>query len=209
MARYRDAVCKVCRREGEKLFLKGQRCNTNKCAVEKHGYAPGQHGRNRRFKISDYGIQLREKQKIKETYGILEKQFRRYFKVADSEKGITGANLVKMLERRLDNVIYRFGFASSRAQARQLVRHRHFTVNDRIVNIPSFIVAPGDVIKVRDRSRKLEIVHSSMRRVKDSQPYPWLELDKANMTGTFISIPERENIPLNAQEQLVVELYSR
>jgi len=209
MARYRDAVCKVCRREGEKLFLKGQRCNTNKCAVERHAYAPGQHGRSRRFKVSDYGIQLREKQKIKEIYGLLERQFRRYFKSADIEKGITGANLIKMLERRLDNVIYRMGFASSRAAARQLVRHRHFTVNDRIVDIPSFLVRPGDKIRVRDKSRKLDAIHSSMRRIKEAQPFPWLELDKANMVGIFLHIPERENIPVNVQEQLVVELYSR
>ncbi|MFC1557178.1 30S ribosomal protein S4 [candidate division KSB1 bacterium] len=209
MARYTDSVCKLCRREGDKLFLKGQRCFTNKCSFEKRGYAPGQHGRNRRFKVSDYGIQLREKQKVKEVYGLLERQFRRYFAVADAEKGITGENLVKILERRLDNVLYRLGFAPSRAAARQMIRHRHFMVNDRIVDIPSYTVKPGERIKVREKSRKLETIHASMRRIKEAQPYPWLELDKANMTGTFLEIPERENIPLNVQEQMVVELYSR
>jgi len=209
MARYTDAVCKICRREGEKLFLKGQRCSTNKCSFEKRGYAPGQHGKNRRFKISEYGIQLREKQKIKEIYGILEKQFRLYFRKADAEKGVTGHNLVKMLERRLDNVVFRLGFAASRTAARQMVLHRHFTVNDHIVDIPSYLVAPGDKIRVCDKSRKLDVIHASMRRIKDDQPYSWLELDKANMTGMFREIPERENVPLNVQEQLVVELYSR
>lgn len=209
MARYTDAVCKICRREGEKLFLKGQRCTSNKCSFEKRGYAPGQHGRNRRFKISNYGIQLREKQKIREIYGLLEKQFRLYFKKADAEKGVTGDNLIKMLERRLDNVIFRMGFAPSRSAARQLVRHRHLTVNGCIVDIPSFLVKPGDTVKIRDKSRKLDCIHASLRRIKDAEPYPWLELDKANLTGVFREIPERENIPLNVQEQLVVELYSR
>ena len=209
MARYIDAVCKICRREGEKLFLKGSRCATNKCSFEKRGYPPGQHGKNRRFKISDYGIQLREKQKIRQTYGLLEKQFRNYFRKAEREKGVTGENLIKMLERRLDNTVYRLGFAPSRSAARQLVRHRHFIVNERVVDIPSFIVAPGDNIKVREKSRKLEVIHESIRRVKDAKPYSWLSLDKANLTGTFQEIPDRKEIPLSAQEQLVVELYSR
>ena len=209
MARYTDAVCRICRREGEKLFLKGSRCATKKCAFEKRDYPPGQHGKNRRFKISDYGIQLREKQKIRQTYGLLERQFKTLFKNAEREKGVTGDNLVKLLERRLDNVVYRLGFAPSRKAARQLVRHRHFVVNDIVVDIPSFLVTPGTLIKVRDKSRKLEIIHSSIRQTKDARPYPWLELDKANLTGTFQQIPERSDIPLNVQEQLVVELYSR
>jgi len=209
MARYTDAVCKHCRREGEKLFLKGQRCTTNKCSFERRGYPPGQHGKNRRFKISNYGIQLREKQKIRKTYGLLEKQFRNYFRKAEKEKGITGENLIKMLERRLDNVVYRLGFAPSRNAARQLVRHGHFIVNDRIIDIPSYLVSAGDQIKVCEKSRKLEVIHTSIRRAMDAKPYSWLELDKANLTGVFQEIPEREKIPLNAQEQMVVELYSK
>ncbi|MFC1553196.1 30S ribosomal protein S4 [candidate division KSB1 bacterium] len=209
MARYTDAVCKICRREGEKLFLKGQRCSTNKCSFERRGYPPGQHGKNRRFKISDYGIQLREKQKIRQMYGLLERQFRNYFHRAEREKGITGENLIKMLERRLDNVVYRLGFAPSRAAARQLVRHRHFVVNDHVIDIPSYLVVPGDLIKVKDRSRKLEAIHQSIRRIKESKPYPWLVLDKANLTGTFETIPERAEVPVNVQEQMVVELYSK
>ncbi|MCP4727181.1 MAG: 30S ribosomal protein S4 [bacterium] len=209
MARYTDAVCKLCRRENEKLFLKGQRCASNKCSFEKRGYPPGQHGKSRRFKVSDYGIQLREKQKIRDTYGLLENQFKNFFKKAEREKGITGDNLVKMLERRLDNVVYRMGFAPSRKSARQLVRHRHFIVDGRVVDIPSFLVKPGAQIKVRDKSRKLEIIHSSIRRLKEAKPYSWLELDKANLTGVFLEIPQREDIPLSAQEQLVVELYSK
>ncbi len=209
MARYTDAVCKLCRRENEKLFLKGQRCTSNKCSFEKRGYPPGQHGKSRRFKVSDYGIQLREKQKIRDTYGLLENQFKTFFKKAEREKGITGENLVKMLERRLDNVVYRMGFAPSRKAARQLVRHRHFLVDGIVVDIPSFLVKPGAQIKVRDKSRKLEIIHSSIRRIKEAKPYSWLELDKPSLTGVFVEIPQREDIPLSAQEQLVVELYSK
>ncbi len=209
MARYTDAVCKICRREGEKLFLKGTRCTSSKCAFEKRGYPPGQHGKRRRFKISDYGIQLREKQKIRQTYGLLERQFKGLFKEAEREKGVTGDNLVQLLERRLDNVVYRLGFAPSRKAARQLVRHRHFVVEDHIVDIPSYLVSPGEQIKVRSKSRKLEVIHNSIRQIKDSKPYSWLDLDKANLTGTFQEVPERTEIPLNVQEQLVVELYSR
>jgi small subunit ribosomal protein S4 len=209
MGRYTEPVCKICRREGEKLFLKGSRCTSSKCTFEGRGYPPGQHGKNKRFKVSDYGVQLREKQKIREIYGLMEKQFRTTFLKAERLKGITGENMVKLLERRLDNVIYRLGFATSRQAARQLVRHRHFLVNDNIIDIPSYLVSPGDQIKVREKSRKLEVLHSAMRRVKDARPYPWLELDKANMTGIFLEIPERMEVPLNIQEQFVVELYSR
>ncbi len=208
MARYTDSVCKLCRRERQKLFLKGQKCYTEKCPIESRNYAPGQHGLNRRAKISEYGIQLREKQKIKRMYGLLETQFRNYFEKANKQKGITGENLVKILERRLDNVIYRLGFAASRSQARQLIKHRHFIVNDRLVDIPSYLVSQGDIVKVKDKSKKLDAIHNSLKRVKEST-YPWLSIDKATLTGTFIQVPERADVPLNANEQLVVELYSK
>jgi len=208
MARYTDSVCKLCRREKQKLFLKGQKCYTEKCPVESRNYPPGQHGLSRRAKISEYGVQLREKQKIKRMYGLLETQFRNYFEKAISQKGITGENLIKILERRLDNVVFRFGFAASRNQARQLIKHRHFSVNDRLVDIPSFLVSEGDVIKVRDKSKKLDAIHNSLKRVKDST-YIWLSIDKASLSGTFIQVPERADVPLNANEQLVVELYSK
>ncbi len=163
---------------------------------------------NRRAKVSEYGIQLREKQKIKRIYGLLETQFRNYFNKANKQKGITGENLVKLLESRFDNVIYRLGFAASRKQARQLIRHRHFMINDRLVDIPSYSLSAGDVLKLRDKSKKLDTIHSSLKRVKDST-YSWLTVDKANLLGTFVQVPEREDIPLNANEQLVVELYSK
>ncbi len=209
MARYLGASCKLCRREDQKLFLKGTKCYSNKCPYEKKGYAPGQHGRVRRFKQSEYGIQLREKQKVRRIYGVLEKQFRNYFAKADREKGITGENLLKLLESRLDNVVYRLGFASSRDTARQLVRHRHFTVNNRVVDIPSYSVLPGDEIRVREKSRKLDVIHSAMRRVKEGNQYSWLSLDKASMTGVFLQVPSREEIPVQVNEQLIVELYSK
>lgn len=208
MARHTDSVCKLCRRERQKLFLKGQKCYTEKCPVESRNYPPGQHGLSRRTKISEYGIQLREKQKIKRMYGLLETQFRNYFEKANKQKGITGENLIKLLERRLDNVVYRLGFASSRAQARQLIKHRHFVVNDKHVDIPSYLVAQGDIIKVKDKSKKLDAIHNSLKRVKDNA-YPWLTIDKASLTGTFLQVPERADVPLNANEQLVVELYSK
>jgi len=208
MARYTDSVCKLCRRERQKLFLKGQKCYSEKCPIESRNYPPGQHGLSRRSKVSEYGIQLREKQKIKRSYGILETQFRNYFEKAIKQKGKTGANLVKLLERRLDNVVYRLGFASSRKQARQLIRHRHILINNSLVDIPSFLVVPGDVIQVKDSSKKLDAIHNSLKRVKDNT-YAWLSVDKASLTGTFIQIPDREEVPLNANEQLVVELYSK
>ena len=208
MARYTDSVCKLCRREKQKLFLKGQKCYTEKCPIEIRNYPPGQHGNSRRAKVSEYGIQLREKQKIKRIYGLLEMQFRNYFEKANKQKGITGDNLVKVLERRLDNVVYRLGFASSRKQARQIIKHRHISVNDHLVDIPSYSLTAGDIIKINDKSKKLDLIHSSLKKVKDST-YSWLSIDKASLSGTFIQVPERGDVPLNANEQLVVELYSK
>lgn len=208
MARYTDSVCKLCRRERQKLFLKGQKCFTDKCPVEVRNYPPGQHGISRRAKVSEYGIQLREKQKIKRLYGLLETQFRNCFEKANRTKGITGENLIKLLESRLDNVVYRIGFASSRKQARQLIRHRHIIVNDRPVDIPSYILNAGDVIKIKEKSKRLDAIHSSLKRVKDST-YSWLSVDKASLSGTFLQVPDRVDVPLNANEQLVVELYSK
>lgn len=209
MARYTDAVCKQCRREGEKLFLKGSRCVTVKCSFEKKSYAPGQHGVSQRIKLSEYGIQLREKQKVRRIYGILEKQFRNYFSKADRLKGVTGENLLRLLESRLDNTVYRLGFAQSRKQARQLVRHRHLMVNDRLVDIPSYLLKPGDVITVMDKSKKLAVIHDSMRKMRDEDMYPWLKLEKAQIEGTFLDWPNRVDIPVQVQENLIVELYSK
>lgn len=208
MARYTDSVCKLCRRERQKLFLKGQKCFTDKCPIEQRNYPPGQHGVSRRAKISEYGVQLREKQKIKRIYGLLETQFRNYFEKAIKQKGKTGENLIKLLERRLDNVVYRIGFASSRKQARQLIKHRHFLVNNQLVDIPSYLLNPGDVIQVKEKSKKLDAIHNSLKRVKDNT-YNWITVDKASLSGTFVQIPERVDVPLNANEQLVVELYSK
>ena len=208
MARYIDANCKLCRREGEKLFLKGGRCMSEKCSFEKRGYAPGQHGQNMRRKISPYGQQLREKQKVRRVYGILEQQFRNYFKKADQKKGITGENLLQMLECRLDNIVYRLGFAPSRKSARQLVRHRHFIVYGHIVDIPSFNVRVNDVIRVKDNSKKLDIIHEALKESRGEE-LAWLRLNKANMEGELLEVPKREDIPTPAQEQLIVELYSK
>lgn len=209
MARYIDASCRLCRREKQKLFLKGTKCFTEKCPVERRGYAPGQHGQNRRQKVSEYGVQLREKQKVRRAYGLQETQFRNYFEKALRQTGRTGEILVKMLERRLDNTLYRLGLAPSRKTARQLVTHGHILVNNKPVDIPSYLLRAGDTITVREKSRKLDVFHSSMKRMKDNAMLPWLSLDKANMTGTFLNIPERADIPLNADEQLIVELYSK
>ena len=209
MARYTGPVCKLCRREGEKLFLKGSRCVAVKCSFEKKSYAPGQHGVSQRIKLSEYGIQLREKQKVRRIYGILEKQFRNYFAKADQLKGVTGENLLRLLESRLDNTIYRLGFAQSRKQARQLVRHRHFTVNGRLVDIPSYLLRPGDIISVKDKSKKLSVLHDSMRKIRDEDMYPWLTLEKAQIEGTFVDWPNRNDIPIKVQENLIVELYSK
>jgi small subunit ribosomal protein S4 len=209
MARYTDASCRLCRREKQKLFLKGTKCFTEKCPVERRAFPPGQHGQSRRTKISEYGVQLREKQKVRRMYGLQEKQFRNTFERALKQTGRTGETLVKLLERRLDNVVYRLGLAPSRKAARQLVNHGHFLVNNHSVDIPSYLLKGGDSIQVRDKSKKLEILHASMKRMKDTAMLPWLSLDKAAMVGIFLNIPERADIPLNADEQLIVELYSK
>ncbi len=208
MARYRDANCKLCRREGEKLFLKGARCMSDKCAIERRQYAPGQHGQNMRRKVSAYGLQLREKQKVRRTYGVLETQFRNYFKAADKKTGITGENLIAVLERRLDNIVYRLGFAPSRKAARQLVGHRHILVDGRIVDIASYLIKPGQVIKVKDKSKNLDLVHGALKMGRGDE-YPWLRLNKAALEGELLEVPKRIDIPLTANEQLIVELYSK
>jgi small subunit ribosomal protein S4 len=209
MARYTDPSCRLCRRERQKLFLKGTKCYTEKCPVERRAFPPGQHGQSRRSKVSEYGVQLREKQKVRRMYGLQETQFRNTFAKALKQTGRTGELLVKLLERRLDNVVYRLGLAPSRKAARQLVVHGHFTVNNTAVDIPSYLLKAGDVVKVCDKSKKMEVLHASMKRMKDTAMLPWLSLDKATMTGTFLNIPERADIPLNADEQLIVELYSK
>lgn len=208
MARYTESSCRICRRENLKLFLKGDRCYGDKCAFERRSYPPGQHGQ-RRTKISDYGIQLREKQKVKRMYGLLEKQFRLFFERAERQKGITGTNLLVLLERRLDNIVYRLGFASSRNQARQLVRHSHFLVNGQKANIPSFLVKIGDAITLKERSRKTPTILESLETVARRGVPEWLELDKDNFTGTVKAFPTRENLTMPIQEQLIVELYSK
>jgi small subunit ribosomal protein S4 len=209
MARYTDASCKLCRRERLKLFLKGTRCYTDKCAIERKNYPPGQHGMMRKPRLTQYSVQLREKQKVRRTYGVLERQFRIYFEEASKKTGVTGDNLVKLLERRFDNTLYRLGLAPSRKAARQLILHRHYSINSKVVNIPSYLLKPGDVIQVRDKSRKLDIIHDSMKRVKDNMMVPWLSLDKANMKGTFLKEPDRNEVPFIGNEQLIVELYSK
>lgn len=209
MARYTGASCKLCRREKQKLFLKGTKCFTEKCPVERKNYPPGQHGLSRRSKVSDYSIQLREKQKVKRTYGVLETQFRNYFDLASRQKGRTGENLVKLLERRLDNIIYRSGLAPSRKAARQLILHKHFKINGNTVNIPSYLLRAGDSVQVKDKSKQVKVFHESMKRVKDDMLPGWLQIDKSALKGTLLAIPERIDIPFNANEQLIVELYSK
>ena len=209
MARYTGPQCRLCRRETEKLFLKGDRCFTEKCAVERRQYPPGQHGQ-RRGKLSDYGVQLREKQKVRNSYGILEKQFRKYFHKAETKKGVTGEVLLQLLETRLDNVVYRMGFAANRNSARQLVLHRHFLVNGKEVNIPSYHVRLGDVIEVKEPSRDIGIIKDSISRVEQRGGIPaWIETDFQGFKGKVLQIPAREDIQLPAQEQLIVELYSK
>lgn len=209
MARYTGPSCKLCRREKVKLHLKGTKCYTEKCPLERKNFPPGQHGLSRRSKLTDYSTQLREKQKVKRTYGLLESQFRSYFEIANRQKGRTGENLVKLLERRFDNLIYRFGLAPSRKSARQLILHRHFKINNKTVNIPSFLLKSGDTVQVDDKSKQLKIIHESLKRVKDDMLPQWLQVDKAIMKGTFLSVPDRIDIPFNANEQLIVELYSK
>jgi len=209
MARYREANCKLCRREGEKLFLKGSRCLSEKCSYERRAYGPGQHGQNLRRKISSYGLQLREKQKVRRTYGVLEKQFRNYFKKADRKTGITGEILLQMLESRLDNMVYRLGFAPSRKAARQLVRHRHVMVADQLVDIPAYQVKPNQVIRIRESSKKLDLIHASLKEVGRGEELPWIRLNKAALEGEMLEIPSRAEIPLTVNEQYIVELYSK
>jgi small subunit ribosomal protein S4 len=207
MARYRDAKCRLCRREGMKLFLKGARCFTDKCAIERRNYPPGQHGLNR-GKLTAFGIQLREKQKAKRIYGVLETQFRRYFSAAEREKGITGENLLKHLERRLDNVVHRLGFAASRREGRQMVAHGHFEVNGRKVSVPSYLVRVGDVVRARPTSKMLARVDDNMNAGRGQVPQ-WLELDPNERKGVVRSFPLREDIQIPVSEQLIVELYSK
>jgi len=209
LARYTEASCRLCRRENLKLFLKGERCYSDKCAFERRSYAPGQHGQNRFRKMSDYAVQLREKQKVKHMYGMLEGQFRNFFVNAEQARGVTGDNLIMMLERRLDNVVYRLGFAGSRNQARQLVRHNHFLVNNRKVNIPSYQVAVDDVISLKEKSRKNEVIIDNLEGVARRGVPAWLELDAPNFQGTVKSLPGREEVTMPIQEQLIVELYSK
>jgi small subunit ribosomal protein S4 len=209
LARYREAVCRLCRREGVKLFLKGQRCLTDKCEIEKRNFAPGQHGKARRSKVVGYGLQLREKQKLRRLYGILEDQFRSYFEKAARTKGVTGENLLLMLERRLDNTVYRLGLASSRVAARQLVRHGHIIVSGRKVNIPSFVVAPGQEIAIKESSRNIPAVQASLDLSGGRGVPPWLSLDRETLKAKVISMPKREDVNFPIQEQMVVELYSK
>lgn len=208
MARYSGSVCRLCRRENQKLFMKGDRCFTEKCSFERRGYPPGQHGQGR-IKFSEYGLQLREKQKIKRMYGLLESQFRALFDKASNMKGITGTHLLTMLERRLDNVAYRSGFANSRAEARQLVRHGHFTVNGKLVNLPSYMVAKGDVVEAHEKSRGVARIGGALEGVKRREIPQWLELDAANFKARIRDIPARDDMTAPMQERLVVELYSK
>jgi small subunit ribosomal protein S4 len=209
LANYTGSDCRICRRENVKLFLKGDRCYSDKCAFDRRSYAPGEHGERRGRKTSDYGIQLREKQKIKRIYGLSEKQFHLFFERAERRKGITGTNLLVALERRLDNVVFRLGFANSRAQARQLVQHNHFLVNGKAVNISSFLVKVGDAIEIRERSKKLQIIQDSLDAVVRRGVPQWLDLEKENLKGVVKGTPMREDLTMPMQEQLVVELYSK
>ena len=208
MARYTGAQCKLCRREGSKLYLKGDRCYTGKCAMEKRAYAPGQHGQGRK-KVSEYGLQLRAKQKARRIYGILEKQFRNYFREAARQSGVTGDNLLRLLERRLDNVIFRLGLSSSRVEARQLVTHGHFEVNGRKVNIPSYLMKVGDEITIRAKSRESAFIKELIERAGEKNSPAWLEYDAEQAKGRIVAFPSREQIDVSVEEHLIVELYSR
>ncbi len=208
MARYTDAVCRLCRREGAKLFLKGDRCFSDKCAIERRAYAPGQHGQGRQ-RFSDYGLQLREKQKVKRMYGLMEKQFRRTFVRASQMKGRTGDNLLLLLERRFDNVVYRLGYTTSRAEARQLIKHGHFHLNGHKATIPSIMVKAGDAVTLREKSKKVVRISGALETLEEKSVPQWLEIDKAESTGTIKALPTREDVTHPIQEQLIVELYSR
>lgn len=209
MARYTGPVCRLCRREGKKLFLKGERCETSKCAVERRNYAPGQHGQAGSRKLTTYGMQLREKQKAKRIYGLLEKQFRRYYEKASNWRGVTGTILLQLLERRLDNLVFRSGFASSRNQARQLVRHGHVLVNGKKVDIPSYTVAVGQSICVEDKLKQSKAILTSLERTEKNGRVPWLEYNPDTLTSLLLTVPAREDIPVDIQEQVIVELYSK
>jgi len=208
LARYIESVCRLCRRENLKLYLKGDRCYSDKCAFERRSYPPGQHGQGR-SKFSSYGVQLREKQKVKRMYGLVEKQFRNFFAKAERQKGITGTNLLILLERRIDNMVYRLGFANSRNEARQLVQHNHFNVNGRKVSIPSYLVKIGDVIELREKSRKSAKINDSLEGVARRGIPSWLELDKEHYGGRILALPSREDLTMPIKEQLIVELYSK
>ncbi len=208
MARYTDSVCRLCRREGLKLFLKGERCYTDKCAIERRNYPPGDHGQGR-VRFSEYAVQLREKQKVKRMYGLLERQFRRYFEMAERARGITGEALLLFLERRLDNMVYRMGFATSRAEARQLVRHGHFAVNGRTVNIPSFLVKQGQVVTVREGSRNVARIQEALAQAERRGVPDWLEVQREAFTGRVKALPTRADLTMPINEKLVVELYSK
>ncbi len=209
MARYTGPVCRLCRRQGEKLYLKGDRCYTTKCAVDRRTYAPGQHGQNRRSKVSEYGIQLREKQKLRRIYGLLEAQTESYFEEAARKKGVTGENLLQILETRLDNVVFRLGFATSRAEARQLARHGHFTVNGKKVNIPSYLLRVGDVVSIKETSRKSPRIEAVLASTGQKSIPAWLSMNREGTEGTLVALPTREQIDVPIQEHLIVEYYSR
>jgi small subunit ribosomal protein S4 len=209
LARYTGSVCRICRRENLKLFLKGDRCYSDKCAFDRRSYPPGQHGQRRGRKVSDYGIQLREKQKVKRMYGLSEKQFRLFFKRADKQRGITGTNLLMMLERRLDNAVYRMGFVNSRTQGRHFVKHNHFLVNGKKVNIPSYLTQAGDVIEVCEKSRKVKAIEDAMDAVVRRGLPQWLELEKDKFKASVQALPVREDITMPIEEQLIIELYSK
>jgi len=208
VARYRESVCRLCRREGMKLFLKGDRCFTNKCAIERRNFPPGQHGK-RRSKILGYGIQLREKQKLKRFYGVLEGQFRLTFQAAERMRGVTGENLLSLLERRLDNVVHRLGFSGSRAQARQLVRHGHVRVNGKKVNVPSYVVGAGAVVSVKEKSKSNPLIAGAVETAKGRGIPAWLELNASEFQGKVVTLPKREDVALQVNEKLIVELYSK
>lgn len=208
MARYTGPVCRICRRENQKLFLKGDRCLTEKCAFERRGYPPGQHGHGR-IKFSEYALQLREKQKLKRLYGLVEKQFRAYFERAERMKGVTGSNLLSLLERRLDNVAYRIGLGGSRTQSRLVVRHGHVTVNGKRVNIPSFLVSKGDVVAVTEKSQKITTILASLESAKNKEAPQWLDVDRSAFKATVKDIPTRDDVTIPVEERMVVELYSK
>ncbi|HNQ65006.1 MAG TPA: 30S ribosomal protein S4 [Smithella sp.] len=209
MARYTDSSCRLCRREGLKLFSKGDRCYSEKCSFERRDYVPGDHGQMHKKQRSDYGVQLREKQKLKRMYGLLEKQFRSYFEKADKQKGITGTNLLILLERRMDNMVFRMGFANSRIESRQLISHGHFLVNGKPVNIPSYLLKAGDEVSVKENSRKVTRIMGALETVVRRGVPQWLELDKDNFNAKIKTLPVREDLTMPIQEQLIVELYSK